>query len=799
MRNLFIIASFALFGLCAYAQTAKVTGKITDNQNVPVDLAGILLVQNDSVCYYEMTDENGNFAVNAKRGDYHLYVKQFSDTLYQQQLTLTNDVDLQTIIVAQGKELQDVTVVAKKKLIERRVDRTVFNVENLPSVEGGDVMDILRITPTLIVTSDKIAIVGKGSVNVLIDDRFIKLSGEELTVFLKSLRADEVQSIEVITTPPAKYEAEGNSGLINIVMKKTPQNTWKSSLFSSYIQDKNGYGNIGGGFNYRKNKLSFYTNISYGGGKSYARDDTKIYYPDLNWHTVGNYNYNTKYSAGVRAGFDVDITDNWTVGAVYMGSFRNSKTASNTHTDILTKDDNSIAALVDSKGDSKGNSNTNSANIHSIITLDSLGRKLNIDFDILNYKTNSNDNYSSTTSASQVAAIPNNYEDLRQNLDRKITNYSAKIDMEHPFKAFNLSYGVKLSFTRTNNNIVTHDLSSGIAVLNPQQTNNFLYRENTQAIYLSGSAGFGKNKQWQLQIGLRGENTQWEGRSVTMDSVNKSSYFQIFPTAYLSFNPSEKHVLSLEYGRRINRPGFDELNPFRWYSNPYYYLEGNPELKPSISNNIVLQYVFDGVLSIALFGDYQTENRSTVITMDSVDYVQAVKRLNFYNSYDVGLGVGYEFNKLKWWLGQIGMNLWFVHSDSKIYPVTPKSQEGYGTQFLTYNNFYIDKNQNFSAGFFFSYSPPTEESMVYDYTKFTLNAFVKMLFLEKQLSVTLTGNNLLNEYDFNNRRQSYDNLIFSKGLYSPLNVRLAVSYTFGSKKINDQQHQISNEDEKNRL
>ena len=799
MKKIFIAALFVLCGVGGYAQTFKITGKVADKQNVPVNFAEVLLVQNDSVCGYELTDESGNFAVNAKAGLYSMLVKQLGDTLYSQTLNLTQNIDLQTIAVQQTKELQEVVVVAQKKLIERRADRTVFNVENLPNADGGNVMDILRITPNVIVSNDNIAIAGKGSVSMMINERFVQLSGAELTSFLKTLQANDVQSIEVITTPPAKYEAEGNSGMINIVLKKTPQNTWKSTVFGSYTQAKYGSGEIGGNFNYRKNRLSFYANLSYSKDKSNGEDYSVSIYPDLKWQSsiLSIYKSNP---VNVRTGFDVNITDNWIVGAGYMGNYGDSKSNNIGKADILSNIDNTQAALINSEGNGKHYWNTNSANIHSIVTLDTLGRKINFDFDFLNYNTNSDNDYSSTVSNSQVEAIANGFESKNQILDRKITNYSAKIDVEHPFAKFNLNYGAKLSFTKTNNDVATSDLSDGIFVPNPAQTNNFLYRENRQAIYASASMNFGKNNQWQAQIGLRGENTQWEGRSVTLDSVNKNAYFKIFPTAFLSFTPSEKNIFYAEYGRRISRPSFNELNPFRWYSNPYYYTEGNPELKPTITDNIMLSYIYNNIFQTGLFFGNDTESRGQVIIIDNDSYTQAIKRLNYFSNYNVGAFIGYIFTKLKWWNCQTGLNFWFEHSDSKIYPITPKSTEGYSGDFQTINIFYFDKNQNFSTGFDFIYRPNSMSTeMIYRYKQTYLNAFVKMLFLNKQLSLTLNLNNLLKEYDFNNKRESNGNVIFTKGYGSPLSARLSVSYTFGSRNINVQQRQVSNEDEKERL
>ncbi|GHT55385.1 TonB-dependent receptor [Bacteroidia bacterium] len=799
MKKTILVFIFANIALASAAQIFQLSGKVLEDNNNPVEFAEILLVQNDSVFQYELTDENGNFLMNAVQGIYTLYVKQLGDTLYRQSININHIIDLNITTTIKAKELQEVTITAQKKLIERKADRLVFNVSNLPSTDGGDVMEILKVTPGLTINNN-IAIIGKGSVDVLINDRPIQLSGDELINFLKGLRANDVQSIEVITTPPAKYDAEGNSGLINIVMKKISQNTWSSSVFNNYTQTKYAAESFGGNFNYRKNKLSFFANASYSSGKSNNDDETTIFYPELKWESKGNYIYRLN-SINTRTGFDVNLTDNWTLGAQYMGSFSKPKSTSGDRTAISDRFDDADRGNVITEGKSNSKSNTQSANVHSIVTLDTLGRKINFDFDILNYHSNSNKTYASNTTSSQDVEIPNGFVSQNNLLNRKITNYSTQIDVEHPIEKFSLNYGVKLSFTNTNNDINVFDLSSGVPTNDLNQSNKFLYKENMQAVYFSGSTFFGENKQWEAQVGLRGENTQFKGNSVTMDTVFKKSYFELFPTAYLGYNMNEKNIFYAEYGRRISRPGFDQLNPFRSYSSPYYYFAGNPELKPSFSDNFQLGYIYNNVFQVAAsFSKDKDNSGGGIVLIDNDNYTQVGTRLNYFDNYSTGINAAYVFNKWSWWMTQNAANFYFSHADSKIYPLTPKTMEGYGASFMTYHIFYLNQSQTLSAGFDFTYSPSQASSdLTYSYSRTNLNAFVKMLFMDRKLSVTLTGSNLLKEYSFNHKSERNGLLMYSKGNYNPTFVRLSVSYSFGSNNVKVRQWEVSNQDEKNRV
>ena len=199
----------------------KITGKITNLNNKPIEFAEILLLTKDSIAVKsELTNEKGSFKINIKQGDYVLQIRQLGKILCNKELIIKNDLDLGIIKITENKQqLQEVVITSKKKLIERKVDRLIFNVENSISASGGDAIDALKSTPNIRVQNDAISMIGKNNLAVMVDDKIIQLAGEDLINFLKTLPSDNIKSIEVITTPPAKYETEGNSGIVNIKLK----------------------------------------------------------------------------------------------------------------------------------------------------------------------------------------------------------------------------------------------------------------------------------------------------------------------------------------------------------------------------------------------------------------------------------------------------------------------------------------------------------------------------------------------------------------------------------------------------
>ena len=799
MKKFITTLLFFIFALQLNAQMFQITGIIVSYENVAVEFADVVLFQNDVIVQATIADHEGKFELRAEKGDYKLFIRFLRDTLFTKNIHLSTNLELGTLQAENKIKLQAVVIEGKQNLIERKADRLVFNPTHLPTTDGGDLLDVLKATPSLIVNDDNVSIVGKGNVYVMINDRIVQLSGNELMSYLKGFRAEDIQSVEVITTPPAKYSAEGNSGLLNIVLKKIPNNTWSASVFGNYTQSKYATGTVGGSFNYKKNKFSFYGNASYYGGKTYTDDESRTHYPDLEWLSKGNYTHLSHYGT-LRTGLDVDITNKWSMGAMYMSTFGSSpKSKNGNKATLLDMATNAVSGLIETTGNSNSQSFTHSANLHSTVKADTIGTIINFDFDFINFAANSNNTIISTTTNSQIIDVPNGFFSQNNLLDRNITNYSAQIDVEQPIKRFNLNYGVRVSFSRTDNDIHVFDLSSGDKIEDLKQSNQFLYKENTQAVWISSNTQFG-NEKWLIQVGLRGESTQFRGNSITMDTFFNRSYFELFPTAYLSYNMNPKNVFYLEYGRRIARPSFGQLNPFRSYSNPYYYFVGNPELKPTISNNVMLSYIFNNIFQVALFFDYiKDEQGGGIVLLDTDGYTQVGSRLNYFDSYDVGAGIVYVFNKLKWWESQNGITVYYSKAFSKIYPLTPKTMAGIGARFQTYNIFYLNKQHSIQTGFDFSYYPPQISDLTYSYQRFNLDVFFKMLFFTNKLSVTLQANNILKEYSFSWKSERSGLMLYSKGYYNPLNFRLSISYNFGNNSINLQQRENSNKEEKNRL
>ena len=763
----------------------KISGQIKDEKNNPVEFIEIQLQNKDSIIFKsELTNAEGKFIIETEKGEYSLLVRQLGVIYHEQKINVIQDTYIGIInITEKEQQLQEVVITAKKKLIERKVDKLIFNVENSISASGGDAIDALKITPRVKVKNDNISMIGKNNMSVMVDDKLILLTGDELINFLKSIPSDNIKSIEVITTPPAKYDAEGNSGLINIKLKKSKLNQWNASLRSSYIQSTYPKGSFGGNFDYQKNKLSLYSNLNYVNGSNAPVETNKIYYPLGLWNEE-NKRRDFQNSVNGRIGADYKISEKFSVGMQYLGSFSKPKIAENSLTTIYNQTNSQIDSYINTLSENLGKNNNHSLNLNSTVVFDTIGKKMNINLDYFKFK---NDDNRIFNTINLLSANNTSLQDIQ--------NYSAKIDFEHPLKWINLSYGGKLSFIKTQNNVNYFDTTLGTPIFDPTQSNEFNYDENTQAIYLNGTKKL--NEKWETQLGFRLENTQTEGVSKTLNQKNTNSYAKLFPTFYLTYTPNEKNSFSINYNKRINRPSYNRLNPFRWYSNPFSYTEGNPFLQPSFSNNLELNYTFNDNWSNSIYYSHTDNGFEQITIVDNTDNIQKTIAQNFFKTTIIGISESYTYNKLKWLSSTFSFDWNYSKSESLI-PITNQNLNGSNAYFSISNDFNLNKNKtllfNFSYWYNFKGTSDLDKNNAYS----QLDASIKYFAFDKKLQISFNANDILSTNrpiytSFTNNIQ-----IDYKNYYDVRLFRLSLVYKFGNKNINVEKKEVGNQEEKER-
>jgi outer membrane receptor for ferrienterochelin and colicin len=355
---------------------------------------------------------------------------------------------------------------------------------------------------------------------------------------LKSISASDIKNIEIISNPPAKYDAEGMGGLINIIMKKGVRDSWKNTTTASYDQNKYGIYTLRDNFFYNKNKFRFLVSLNVKTGYINATDDLKIYFPDGLSHMKSVTKVKTENLSGKLA-LDYDLSERTTVGFQYLNDRNNPDFISNIRIDNYNTQNQLEDVTLNTSFTDKGSRNQ-TYNAHLITKLDSLKRKLSFDIDYFDYHSNFDRNFIANNYTHDMLFVDVN-QSGRNISNQAIDNLSFKADMDHPFQALNLSYGAKISFTNSISDVLYYNTISGTLELDANQSNRFKYTENNQAFYINGDKKFGEK--WNFQIGLRLENTQKTGFSETLYQETVNDYLKLFPTFYASYKKMKTILL----------------------------------------------------------------------------------------------------------------------------------------------------------------------------------------------------------------------------------------------------------------
>ncbi|WP_185208464.1 outer membrane beta-barrel family protein [Chryseobacterium sp. C3] len=694
------------------------------------------------------------------------------------------------------KQIEQIEIVTKKKLIERKIDRLVFNVENSISATGGDALDALKVTPGIRVLNDKISMIGKSGMIVMVDDKVIKLSGDDLIGFLKTIPSDNIKSIEVITVPPSKYEAQGNSGIINIKLNKVKQNSWNSSVRSTYTQTTYPAGTIGGSFNYNKDKISIESDLGYTNGSIAPSYNTTFFYPNQIWREV---NTNRNYYDLVRGklGVNYRFSDKFNIGAQYMSSNNKKRNLENDYSTITDNISNSIDSLIVNKAENRIRNRFNTVDFYSVYKLDTLGRKISANFNYLKFKDTQDRIFSSNNLLANNMVIPNSYYSANNISKQNIENYSANVDVDFPTKFADFIFGGKVSFTKNKTDLALYNLSSGSSIYDAAQSNRFVYKENTEALYFYASKKL--SEKWETQLGLRFETTQTEGNSISLDKINKNNYSKLFPTFYLTYTPDENNIFSFNYSRRLDRPNFEDLNPFRLYNNKYQYSEGNPFLQPSYSHNMELSYTLKNNWTSKLYYSKIIDGSGGIILIDPVNNnLQANIILNYLNSQIIGLSESYTLNLKKWFQSYNSFDVYYSNSKSTV-PYINSNVDGFNYNLTTNNTFSLNKEKTVLFGLNYSYNFKGVSGVDRISAYSQLDVSLKFLFLNKNLSLAIIGNDILKSSIITQTSITNNYQIIYKNYEDIRFLRLSLVYKFGNKDIKSTQIEGSNEEEKNRL
>lgn len=659
---LLALLTFLVFNI-ADAQTTgggKISGTVLDERKTPLDGATVILLtaKDSTMVNSQLAGKGGVFVFqNVKEGAYVIKATFIGYKSYKSgNVAVANQkaVNLPAFVMApSGKALAGVGVTAQKSFVQQKVDRTVVNVGALISNTGTNALEVLEKTPGVQVDADgNITFKGKSGVMVMIDDKPTYLSATQLATYLKSLPSSALDQIELMDNPPAKYDAAGNAGVINIKTKKNTMRGFNASITADYAQGFYGRTNESINMNYRMDKLNFFANVGYNRQQTFRRLEIDRDYLDGNGDmtsSLKDISYFRPHSnnTDVKAGLDYFISPKTTWGVVFTGDFSHDHDSSPVYSQLYGQS-GELDSTVNSLNTNRNTFTSKGINLNYTHKFDSTGRTLTFDLDYIRDVSNSNQSFVNNTYLPDGTVTDTKI--LNDNLPSYISIYSAKADYTHPIKKGKFEAGVKSSYVNTDNGANYFNDVNGINTVDYNNTNRFLYKENINAAYANFNKEFGR---FSIQTGLRAENTNGNGHQLgnaeKPDSSFANHYVNLFPTAYLSYklDTAGHNVLSASYGRRIGRPSYGSLNPFTFFVDEYTYFSGNPFLKPQFTNNYKLAYSYKSYFTLALAYYQTTDVQNETIHKEGDVFISTTGNIGVQKTLD--LSGNTNLSPTKWW------------------------------------------------------------------------------------------------------------------------------------------------------
>lgn len=671
--KLILLTAFLLaFNPFTFAQTGKISGNIIDGGDQKIiDAATISLLQakDSSLVKLSLTDKEGHFSFeNVKIGKYVVMASSIGHRkVYSPVLTIADGstISAGTLkLITQTTTLQTVTVDTKKPYIERQIDKTVLNVDALISNAGSTAMEVLEKAPGVSVDKDgNISLKGKQGVIIMMDGKPAYLSGSQLANFLKSMPSSAIEQIEIMTNPSAKYDASGNSGIINLRTRKNKMLGFNGSYSASYIQGVYPKYSTSINLNYRQGKVNLFGNYSYSKRIGFEElSINRIFRNNLTnvVETIfdqSSFMKNDGESHNAKAGLDFYADKKTTFGIVLSG-YLNPRTNEGVNTTLLKNKNNGVDSILYATNNEKARYTNFGTNFNFRHVFDSTNKEITADLDYRVYSQSSNQYFTNNYLNADFSKRRNGSE-LRGNLPSDIKIYSGKIDYTMPLKkGAKFEAGIKSSYVTTDNDARYENNSGSGFTTDYGKTNHFIYKENINAAYLNFNRQF---KKWGVQTGLRMENTiangHQLGNALRPDSSFKRNYTNFFPTVYLNYQANKNNNFNLNFGRRIDRPSYQDLNPFYYFLDEYTYKVGNTLLRPQFTNSIEFSHTYKGFLTTTL-----NYSETTDVFADALDQINAerktfISQKNIATRKNLGLAVSANFPVSKVWSANIYTNV----------------------------------------------------------------------------------------------------------------------------------------------
>ncbi len=801
LHNILTICVVFCTAQVAVAQsTGQVSGQVKTASNQPVEYASVALKQTDEKIYKGvLTDSLGRFFfAKVPHGKYKIVISSMghqNHTIPNFELNAANaQITFSNIqLKDDAQQLSAVVVSGQKKVIEQSMDKMTLNVENSILAEGNTALELLERAPGVKIDSDgKISLKGRTGVNVMMNGKMTYLSATELATLLKATNSSSISKIEIMNNPSSKYDAAGNAGIINIVMKKSLAGGLNGSVNFNGGAGRNARYGSGFNLNYRTSKINLYGNYNYAyRGETEYLDFIRRFsdvQPSLSRTSTQRTETNEPLNThNFRAGIDYEIDSNNTIGLLVNGNLGKYIHDSQT-SNLMRNQQGALLSDMLTKNYDKQSWQSLTYNLNYQHRFAKKGRELSADLDFAPNRFSSNLNLDTYTKPN--SSLPNG--DMARRIGKvpaKTDVYVAKLDYTDVInEAIKWEAGGKSSFIQADNNLVYHQFVNENWEYDAASSNHFKYKEQIHAGYLNVMANFGKTS---LQAGLRGEYTNTKGNQVTTQQVFSRDYFQLFPSVALGQELNAGNQLQLSYSRRIERPNYGSLNPFRMFRDPSLYYEGNPYLKPELTQNVVLGHVYKQKFTTSVNYSRTTDVITWVTGQNDATNTTFEQPKNLPSLVNYGISFIAQIDYFKWWSGTSFANIFRNEYDL---------EEGRNKQTSfsanTQNSFKIAKG--FGAELNAFYNSKSVYGIITERSYWAISAAFQKSVMNDKGSIKLAINDIFQTNNFQNDTRYQNINMYSRIWIDSRRAILSFTYRFG-KQFENRERKTGSEDIQNRI
>ena len=800
MRNLFflllLITPFALF-----SQDASVEGQVLDSKNNSISYVNILIFEKegDTAIGGTVTDEDGFFIISDLKGqDYYVEFSMVGFLTISKTINSLNSFPQKITLIKNVEELGETIITVKAPHIRREPGKLVFNVENT-SISTGDAFNLLKKTPGVLIIGNQIQIKNTSPI-IYLNDKRVYLTSSELVGLLKSMDASDIKSIEVITNPSAKYDAEGSSVLniitskaISIGYKGSVNATWEQATFSKYL--------FGTSHFYKNDWLNLYANYSYSPRKEFKHDDNNIRFfntDNVSTKSIWESDFEKVTHSNAHQGniiLDFTLNDKNSLSFSSTALISPNKTFDNNVEGEIYNAQRQLDSVFTTVSYLENDTSNLSFNLEHKVKIDEEGTSLTTSVNFINYDQ------------AQIQELNTDYKlptgELTKNVEfftdaeQDSNIFTGQTDFKNSLGNGIFETGIKYSYINTESSLDFFNIEDDEPIHEEEHSDLFIYTESIYAAYINFSKTFGK---WDIDAGLRGEYTDAKGDSKSLGIINNQDYLDVFPSISALFNQNDDNIFGISYRRSVERPRYQSLNPFTYFITDNIANNGNPNLVPSIKNKYMLSYSLKNKWSFEAYYIYKKDPLAVLSFQDNENSTTQNLDANIISDINYSLDILYSSSLYSWWYLWVYTSGYYLENEflALASPQETYMNDTFGFHIQVYSGFTLSKDGTLTSDVNLMYTSDMIIGSLDLKNQFEFSFSFRKSLWNNRASITIGVDDIFdtNNIPVTSRYFNQDNSYFAKP-ESRL-FRVGFKYNFGNYKLknNTRSHKT---DEEHRL